>query len=292
MFDTVGLIGKHGDDRVARTLEQLVAYLSRQPVRVLFDDESAEALPTFGLEVVRREDLGPRCDLVIIVGGDGTFLHAARSLVNHNVPLVGINLGRLGFLTDVMPSEMTETLDQVFAGKGEEERRFLLNACVIRDGETVVTATALNDVVAHKRNIARLIEFQTYVDSRLLSSQRSDGLIVSTPTGSTAYALSGGGPIIHPALETIVLVPICPHTLSSRPMVVGGNSLIEIVMGNGQQPSAELTCDGQTGVELVAGDRVQIRVHERRLRLIHPPGYDYFTTLRTKLHWDWGRGGL
>ena len=285
-FHTVGLIGKHGDERVAATLERLVELLGAGNADILFDQESARALPSFGLPTVDREGLGTRCDLVILVGGDGTFLNAARSLVDYDVPLLGINLGRLGFLADVMPNEITDRLEEIFAGDFEEERRFLLDTQVIRDAETIFQGCALNDVVAHKWNIARLIQFETYVDARLVNTQRSDGLIVATPTGSTAYALSGGGPILHASLDAVVLVPICPHTLSSRPLVIAADSHIEIHMGNeGERAEAQLTCDGQTTLELAPGDRIVIRRKERRLRLIHPRGHDYFATLRAKLHW-------
>lgn len=285
-FRTVGLIGKHGDDSVARTLEQLIELLRKARADVLFDAESAESLPSFGMPVVDRQTLGTRSDLVIVVAGDGTFLSAARSLVDLDVPLLGVNLGRLGFLADVMPAEMSERLTDVFAGDYDEERRFLLDTRVVRDGQEVFAGAALNEVVAHKWHIARLIQFQTYIDGRLVNTQRSDGLIVATPTGSTAYSLSGGGPILHPSLEAVVLVPICPHTLSSRPLVVSASSEFEIRMGySGEQPEAQLTCDGQTTMALAPADRIFIAQKERRLRLVHPRGHDYFATLRAKLHW-------
>ena len=282
----MGLIGKHGDDSVAQTLEQLIDFLRGTQAEVLFDAESAEKLPDFGLPVVDRQALGTRSDLVIIVAGDGTFLNAARSLVDLDVPLLGVSLGRLGFLADVMPGEMTDRLKEVFAGNYDEERRFLLDARVVRDGQDVFRGSALNEVVVHKWHIARLIQFETYIDGRLVNTQRSDGLIVATPTGSTAYSLSGGGPILHPGLDAVVLVPICPHTLSSRPLVVSADSEFEIRMDHSsEQPEAQLTCDGQTTLELRPVDRIIIRRKEPRLRLVHPRGHDYFATLRAKLHW-------
>jgi len=285
-FRTVGLIGKHGDESVARTLELLVDLLRSAGADGLFDAESAEKLPSFGLPVVDRQTLGRRSDLVIVVAGDGTFLNAARSLVDLDVPLLGVNLGRLGFLADVMPAEMNDRLTDVIAGDYDEERRFLLDARVVRDGQEIFSGSALNEVVAHKWHIARLIQFQTYIDGRLVNTQRSDGLIVATPTGSTAYSLSGGGPILHPGLEAVVLVPICPHTLSSRPLVVAADSEFEIRMGHsGEQPEAQLTCDGQTTMALAPADRIIIAQKQRRLRLVHPRGHDYFATLRAKLHW-------
>lgn len=285
MFTTIGLIAKHGDERVIATLERLVDYLNSAGCEVLFDAESARAVPSFSLPVLERPQLGERCDLVIVVAGDGTFLHAARSLVAHGVPLLGINLGRLGFLADIMPSEMTDRLDEVIAGEYEEDYRILLHATIVRDGKTVFETAALNDIVAHKSNIARLVTFETHIDSRLVNTQRSDGVIVATPTGSTAYALSGGGPILHPNLDAIVLVPICPHTLSSRPLVVAADARVEIRLQRDDARQAQLTCDGQTVLELAPGDRIVIAQLGHRLRLIHPPGHDHYATLRAKLHW-------
>ncbi len=285
MFSTVGIISKHGDPRVSETLRQLVGYLRARPGRVLLDPESATLLPDSALPVREREDLGRECQLIIIVGGDGTFLSAARALVDHEVCLLGVNLGRLGFLTDLMRDGMTTVLDDILAGNISEDYRLVLDLRVERDGETVFNSRALNDVVVHKWNIARLIEFETLINGHLLNSQRSDGLIVATPTGSTAYALSGGGPILHPELDAVVLVPICPHTLSSRPIVVHGSSRIEIRMGRTPTPEAQVTCDGQTGCEVGTGDRIVISRYPRTLRLIHPPGHDHFATLRAKLHW-------
>ena len=288
MFKSVGLIAKHGDKRVAETLESLSCYLADLQVDVVLDARSAESLPNFQLTSADRETLAKSCDLVIIIGGDGTFLSAARSLGQHDARVLGINLGRLGFLTDISPADMSQHLGDILAGNFEVEKRFLLRATIMRGGERVITEDALNDVVVHKWNIARLIEFETYVDARLVNSQRSDGLIVSTPTGSTAYALSGGGPVLCPTLEAVVLVPICPHTLSSRPIVVDSGSRIEIVMGRGAPAEAQLTCDGQTTLELRPGDRICIQKRSGYLNLIHPAGYDYYATLRTKLHWGKG----
>ena len=285
VFENVGLIAKHGDERVAKTLQNLCSYLSDLHVNIFLDARNAKSLPNFQLTSADRETLAKSCDLVIIIGGDGTFLSAARSLGPHDARLLGINLGRLGFLTDISPADMNQHLGEIFAGNFTVEKRFLLRATIMRGGERVIAEDALNDVVVHKWNIARLIEFETYVDARLVNSQRSDGLIVSTPTGSTAYALSGGGPVLCPTLEAVVLVPICPHTLSSRPIVVDAGSRIEIVMGKGAPAEAQLTCDGQTTLELEPGDRICIRKRDGYLNLIHPASYDYYATLRTKLHW-------
>ena len=288
MFRTIGLIAKRGDPRVGEALGRLLGMLHSRGVDVLLDAESRDAWPGSGVPAVARGILGERCDLVVVVAGDGTFLGAARSLVDHDVPLLGVNLGRLGFLADVMPDEMPARLDDILDGDFVEERRFLLDVAVERGNGRVFSGSALNEAATHKSSMARLVEFETHIDGHLVNSQRSDGLIVATPTGSTAYALSGGGPILHPSLDAIVLVPICPHTLSSRPVVVGGGSVVEVILGHGAETSVQLSCDGQTTVELTAGDRILIRKHHPDLRLIHPAGHEYYATLRAKLHWGKG----
>ena len=285
VFRTIGLIAKRGDPRVGETLGRLIAMLRPRGLEVVLDAGSRDACPGDDLPVVERAALGERCDLVVVVAGDGTFLSAARSLVDQEVPLLGVNLGRLGFLADVMPDEMPVRLNEVFDGHFVEERRFLLDVAVERGAERVFSGPALNEAVTHKSSMARLVEFETYIDGHLVNSQRSDGLIVATPTGSTAYALSGGGPILHPSLDAVVLVPICPHTLSSRPIVVGGGSVVEVVLGPDAESGVQLSCDGQTAMELAAGDRIAIRKHRPDLRLIHPAGHEYYATLRAKLHW-------
>ena len=288
MFRTIGLIAKHGDPRVGETLDRLIDLLHVRGLNAVLDDQSAGALLRTGMPVIARHDLGRKCDLIIVVAGDGTFLSAARTLADQDVPLLGVNLGRLGFLADVMPDEMADRLNEVLDGDFIEERRFLLDVTVVRGAGNVFAGLALNEAVTHKSSMARLVEFETHIDGHLVNSQRSDGLIVATPTGSTAYALSGGGPILHPSLDAIVLVPICPHTLSSRPIVVGAGSLVEVVLADEAESSVQLSCDGQTTVELAAGDRISIRKHQPDLRLIHPAGHEYYATLRAKLHWGKG----
>ena len=288
MFRTVGLIAKHGDARVGETLTRLVRLLRARGLNVVLDARSRDAYPRSDMTTVAREALGRQCDLVVVVAGDGTFLGAARSLVDQGVPLLGVNLGRLGFLADIMPDEMSDRLNEILDGDFAEERRFLLEVEVRRGADRAFTGTALNEAVTHKSSMARLVEFETYIDGHLVNSQRSDGLIVATPTGSTAYALSGGGPIVHPSLDAIVLVPICPHTLSSRPVVVGGGSDVEVVLGDGAETSVQLSCDGETKLDLESGDRISIRKHRPDLRLVHPTGHEYYATLRTKLHWGQG----
>ena len=288
VFRTVGLIAKRGDARVGETLGRLIAMLRDRGLEVLLDARSRDAYSGSDTAEVARDALGDRCDLVVVVAGDGTFLSAARSLVDQDVPLLGVNLGRLGFLTDIMPDEMSDRLNEIIDGEFVEERRFLLEVAVDRGAERIYAGSALNEVVTHKSSMARLVELEIHIDGHLVNSQRSDGLIVATPTGSTAYALSGGGPILHPSLDAIVLVPICPHTLTSRPVVVGGGSVVEVVLGDGAETAVQLSCDGRAEVDLAAGDRISIRKHRPDLRLIHPAGHEYYATLRAKLHWGKG----
>lgn len=285
IFNTIGVIGKFGDPSVADTLNQLTAFLRRRQLRVLFDEESARLIPPNGLEVANRRTIGRQCDLAIVVGGDGTLLNAARSLVDFQVPLLGVNLGRLGFLTDVSPSEIDELLEEILSGQFREDQRLLLHAEVVRNGRAVTQADALNDVVVHKRDVARMIEVDAFLDGQFLNAYRADGLIISTPTGSTAYSLAGGGPIIHPDLETVVLVPICPHTLTHRPIVVSAHREIELLVNESNTTHTQVTCDGQISLAIKPGDRIVIRKKRRKLRLIHPTSHDYLEILRVKLRW-------
>lgn len=285
VFHTIGLIGKFGDPNVAGTLNQIAAHLLQRQLRVLLDESSAQLIPDSGLEVASRAAIGEQCDLVVVMGGDGTMLNAARSLVDYDMPILGVNLGRLGFLADVSPSEIPHRLDGVLNGQFREARRLLLYAQVMRDGCVIGEADALNDVVIHKRDVARMIDVETFLDGRFLNTYRADGLIISTPTGSTAYALAGGGPIIYPGLEAVVLVPICPHTLTHRPIVVGADNVIEVVLNAANTINTQVTCDGQVSLPLERGDQIVIRKKERKVRLIHPINHDYFKLLRAKLRW-------
>lgn len=285
IFHTIGLIGKFGDPNVAEPLNQIAIYLRQRQLRVLLDESSARLIPDHNLEVASRDTIGEQCDLAIIMGGDGTMLNAARSLVNYEVPILGINLGRLGFLADVSPSEIPHSLDRLIAGQFREAHRSLLHAQVIHEGCVTSETDALNDVVIHKREVARMIEIDTFLDGHFLNAYRADGLIISTPTGSTAYALAGGGPIIHPGLEAVVLVPICPHTLTHRPIVVKADSVIEVVLNAANTTQAQITSDGQVSLAIEPGDRIIIRKNNRKVRLIHPINHDYFSLLRAKLRW-------
>lgn len=285
LFKRVGLIGKAADRNVAATLRTLIEFLKGHKARILLDEDVADMVADDSSHVVDRNLLAMKCDLAIVVGGDGTLLNAARSLAEPGVAVLGINLGRLGFLVDVSPEDMTLQLEKIFAGDYTEEERTLLHASVTRNGEPVDDSAALNDVTIHKKDIARMIELDTWINGHFLNTNRSDGLIIATPTGSTAYALSGGGPILHPGLEAFTLVPICPHTLSYRPIVINDDAIIEIVIHEGTL-QAQISCDGQVNLTLDPGDRIRVRRHDHSLRLIHPPGHDYFDILRRKLRWS------
>ena len=281
-FSKIGLIGKYGDPSVAETLLRLSDFLQQQGCQVWLESETADHQH----ETASLDDIGAQCDLAITVGGDGTLLHSARTLVDHDIAMLGINLGRLGFLVDVSPDQMQEHVTQVLAGDYEEEHRIMLHTTISNDQHAPRDSHAFSDVVVHKWEMARMIETDTYIHGRLLNTMRSDGLIVSTPTGSTAYALSSGGPIIEPDMDAIVIVPICPHSMSYRPIVVDGNSEIQIqVRESHPEAHAQVTCDGQINIGLEAGDRIRIKRKQERVRLIHPPGHDYYQVLRAKLHW-------
>ncbi len=284
-FQRIGLIGKHGDPAVKETIRQLCEYLDELGKDVLLEDAICRLLGNQSLPSASETELPCQSDLIIVVGGDGTMLHTARSLALHDTPLLGINLGRLGFLTDISPAEIRPRLDQILAGYYEEEERFLLRLNMGDESKTNGGVRAFNDIVLHKWNIARMIEFETYINGQLVNGQRSDGLIVSTPTGSTAYALSGGGPLMYPSLNALLLVPICPHTLSNRPIVVDGESEIEIHLAREHAEGVQLTCDGQVTLPVMEGEIIRIRKDENRVRLIHPQGHDYYSTLRAKLGW-------
>jgi len=281
-FKHIGLIGKYGTPEAGSTLNEIGNHLKKLGIDVLVDRDSCAATVDPNLEAVSRHQLGERCDLVIIVGGDGTMLNAARSLSQYQVPLLGINLGRLGFMVDVPVDNMYEKLAEILAGDYVSEERLLLNATVLHEDEPEESNNAFNDVVIHKADVARMIEFDTFINGDFLFRLRADGLIVSTPSGSTAYAMSGGGPIMHPNLNALALVPICPHTLTNRPTVISGDSTVEIIV---RDSDALATCDGQIKMPLLPGDRVKIGRTEETVQLIHPRGYSYFDILREKFHW-------
>ncbi|WP_317929159.1 NAD(+) kinase [Halioxenophilus sp. WMMB6] len=284
-FKTVGLVGRLGSDTAVETIKRLIAFLSQTDCAIILESDTAASLPGSGLPEVPREQLGPTCDLVIVVGGDGSLLGAARAVCDHGTPLLGVNRGRLGFLTDISPDEIEDRVADVLQGRYDSEQRFLLAMSVMRDGQKIGGGDALNDVVIHPGKFLRMIEFEVYVDGQFVYSQRSDGLIISTPTGSTAYALSGGGPLMHPSLDAIELVPINPHTLSSRPMIISGSSQVRLLVGMQNTAFPHVTCDGQTHVVTQPGDEILVHKKGARLTLIHPVQHDFYDTCRRKLGW-------
>jgi len=285
MFKHIVLITNSGGPKITETLLTVSTYLKGRSLDVMLDQTCAALLPDAGLRTVTDHDLPNSCDLAIAIGGDGTILKAAHLLANHRIPLLGINRGHLGFLADIPAEYVTEQLEQILAGNYVEDERFQLHCQVDRDNRTVINSDAFNDVVIQRWNIAKLIQLTTYINGKLVNTQRSDGLIIASPTGSTAYALSGGGPILHPELDALVLVPICPHTMSNRPIVIAGDNTIEVVVGTPEIDHARLTCDGEIKCELAAGDRVIVRKKANKIRLIHPADHDHFSILRAKLNW-------
>jgi len=287
-FKTIALTGKYEDPRVGDSMLILARHLSAAGARLLIDPRIRMNFSDVRVESLPEAELGDAADLVIAVGGDGTMLYASRLVAGRDVPLLGINRGRLGFLADITPGEMLRRLDEVLDGVYEEERRLMLEA-VIENGESAPRRSlALNDVVLQKRAVGRMLDFENWIDGVYVNTHGGDGLVIATPTGSTAYALSGGGPIIHPSLDAITLVPICPHTLSDRPIVVRADARIEVRVLQRPDTLAAVSCDGLPLGELTAGQRLLVRAAAERVLLIHPRGHDYFRLLRSKLHW--GRG--
>jgi NAD+ kinase len=287
-FKTIALTGKYRDPRVGDSMLILARHLAAAGVRVVLDPEVRMDFQDAPVEPLPEAELGAAADLVIAVGGDGTMLYASRLVAGRDVPLLGINRGRLGFLADITPGEMLRRLDEVLAGDYDEEHRLMLEAIIDNGHAPPLRALALNDVVLQKRDTGRMLDFENWIDGVYVNTHGGDGLVIATPTGSTAYALSGGGPIIHPNLDAITLVPICPHTLSDRPIVVRSDARIEVRVLQRPDTRAEVACDGVPLGELGAGQRLSVAAASERVVLIHPRGYDYFRLLRSKLHW--GRG--
>lgn len=284
-FSTIGLTGRNNKD-IVDSLQALIQFLENSVnVDIVLDVNIARLLEGHNYPVSPIEKLAGKCDLVIVVGGDGSLLQVASILAEYNLPVIGINRGKLGFLTDVLPDELESTLGQVLAGKFKIESRFLLDLS-IGEGPTQHLGSALNDVVLHPGKAVQMIEFALYIDGEFVYNQASDGLIVATPTGSTAYAMSAGGPIMHPRLDALVLVPINPHSLSSRPIVVEGNRELTLVVGDRHNILPQLSCDGSMSHTCNPGDRITIRKKSKELKILHPADYDYYETCRSKLGWS------
>lgn len=281
-FEIVALVGLIADARVAEPMSQLCSHLTHLGITVIATPEIASVLQT---ESVDEAKIAQRADLIIAVGGDGTMLHAASLSAGGDVPLLGVNRGRLGFLTDVSPAEMLASMDDIVGGNYTTDSRLQLNAQISYGDGRQHSATALNDVVLQRRDTGRMLDFETRIAGRYVNTHMGDGLIAATPTGSTAYALSCGGPIIEPQLDTVVVVPICPHTLSDRPIVLSADQNIEVALLPRDGTNAEISADGISMGEFGCEDRLLISRAHSRITLIHPPGYDFYEILRSKLHW-------
>jgi NAD+ kinase len=281
-FKKVALVGRYADERVAEPMRLLTGHLTRVGATVIALAEIAEEI---GVVTVEPEALPDEADLIVAVGGDGTMLHAASLTGQSDVPLLGVNRGRLGFLTDVSPAEMLESIDSILGGDYSRESRMRLQATVRSADGNEQSGLALNDIVLQRRDTGRMLDFETRIADRYVNSHMGDGLIVATPTGSTAYALSCGGPIIEPQLDAVVVVPICPHTVSDRPLVIPAEEQIEVTLLEREDTGAEVSIDGRSLGELKPDDHLLVQQSSSRITLIHPPGYDYYEILRSKLNW-------
>jgi len=293
IFRQVALIGKYhavvapavaAQTRAA--LQDIANFLTSQGCEVVVERETAAVAGLAGYPTAEVAAIGTRCDLGLVVGGDGTMLGIGRQLAQHRVPLIGINQGRLGFITDIALDQYRTVLPPILAGEYEEDQRSLMHAHVLRDGQVVFDALAMNDVVVNRGATSGMLELRVEVDGHFVANQRADGLIVASPTGSTAYALSAGGPLLHPSTPGWVLVPIAPHTLSNRPIVLPDGVEIALELVAGRDASANF--DMQSLASLLHGDRITVRRSEHKVRFLHPRGWTYFDTLRKKLHWNEG----
>lgn len=282
-FKTVAIVGKYMAAGIEQSLSDIAEFLGKTGRTVVIESETAQNVSLPGLTTMTPTEIGHHADVAIVVGGDGTMLGIARQLAPYNVPLIGINLGRLGFMTDISQEGMIPILSDMLSGKLESEQRTLLEGSVVRAGEPIFHALAFNDVVVARGATTGMAELKVEVDGRFMYNQRSDGLIVSTPTGSTAYALSAGGPLLHPSLSGMVLVPIAPHALSNRPIVVPDSCTIMIEIMGGRDISVNF--DMQSLASLQHHDRIFIRRSANAITFLHPEGWSYYDTLREKLHW-------
>lgn len=287
-FKHIGIVPRPQTPNIQETLHTLVAFLGGKQLDIYLDkasidDGSVCAEDVDACRIVEKADFGKKCDLVIVLGGDGTFLSVARVLAPFRVPVIGVNQGHLGFLTQVPREQMTQVLNGMLSGKYLPEERILLETSLVREGETVTTSLALNDVVLSRGGAGQMIEFEVFIDREFVYTQRSDGLIVSTPTGSTAYALAAGGPIMQASLRAFTLVPICPQSMTNRPIAIADTCEIEILIT--KSGDARVHFDGQSFFDVQNFDRIRIHRYRHPLRVLHPTDYQYYKTLRQKLHW-------
>ncbi|NND35791.1 MAG: NAD(+) kinase [Gammaproteobacteria bacterium] len=281
-FPNIAILGRHEDQRVAEPMQVLTRHLTEAGIRVLASETLQLDLPVTRMD---EADLCDHADLVIAIGGDGTMLYASRMARESGTPVLGINRGRLGFLADVTPDEMIARVDQVLNGNYARDSRLLLEARLVKQSGEESHAFALNDVVLKRRETGRMVDFSTRIDGEYVNTHSGDGLIVATPTGSTAYSLSCGGPIIAPQLDAVVVVPVCPHTLTDRPIVIPANQSIDIVLLERDETKASITIDGLDFGEIRPDDRLTVSAAAKRVTLVHPPGFDFYGILRSKLFW-------
>ena len=281
-FPNIAIVGRHDDSRVAEPMQTITRHLKKYGINVLASDTLALELPVTRMN---EAELCETADLVIAIGGDGTMLYASRLTRESGTPILGINRGRLGFLADVTPDEMISSVDQVLQGEYTRDTRMLLEVRLNRGPDGESAAFALNDVVLQRRETGRMVDFSTRVAGHFVNTHSGDGLIVATPTGSTAYALSCGGPIIEPQLNAVAIVPICPHTLTDRPIVIPADQPVEVVLLDRDDTKAEITVDGISMGEFTPNDKLLISAAAERITLVHPPGYDFYGILRSKLLW-------
>ena len=286
-FRHVALVGKYQAQGVGPVLQGIAEFLVRQGLQVSLDARTAASTGLAGYAALEPAEIGAQCDLAVVLGGDGTMLGIARQLSHYGLPLVGINQGRLGFITDVPLAGYEEALAPMLAGDYEIEHRTMLDGSVERGGQTIFEAFAMNDVVVSRSATSSMIEMRISIGTEFVANQRADGLIVASPTGSTAYALSAGGPILHPGIAGWVMVPIAPHTLSNRPIVLPDVGDVTIEIGPATR-DAQVNFDMQSLASLLPGDIVRIRRSEHQVRFMHPRGWSYYATLRAKLHWNEG----
>ncbi|RUO30533.1 NAD(+) kinase [Aliidiomarina sanyensis] len=283
-FSVIGLLCRNESTSASETLHALLNALTESGYQLLLEENAPECAEHPDITRCSLDALGSQADVAIVIGGDGRMLGAARTLSLYNVHVIGVNRGNLGFLTDISPDDAVNQILAVLSGEYRTEYRFLLDATIVRDNEVQAQANAMNEVVLHSDQVAHMLEFEVNVDGQFVFSQRSDGLIIATPTGSTAYSLSAGGPILTPELDAITLVPMFPHSLSSRPIVVPGSSEIKIRIAPDEQP-LHISCDGHIQLPVHPGCEVIIRRQPHQLKLIHPLHYNYYHVLRNKLNW-------
>jgi NAD+ kinase len=284
MIRAAGIICKPIRDVVSTVVPPLIEWLYQRKIDVFVDQETQACIDPAG-PALARDALGEKIDLLIVLGGDGTLLSAARALRGHKVPILAVNLGGLGFLTSVTLDELYPLLEEVLTGKHRTSDRMMLDAEIVRNGQPVELQCALNDAVANKAALARMLDFDVYVDRTHVGRYRADGLIVATPTGSTAYSLAAGGPILDPDLNAFLITPICPHMLTNRPLVIPDTARIDLDFAAAEEP-VYMTLDGQIGFELGPKDRVTITKSSSRVALVRPPSKTYFEVLRSKLRWS------